>query len=161
MCFSNEESQRKFKVNVEFFFSLQELLSSNGNSGILPRFYFDIHIFFSAARLEAPEELEFTKMDPDIHENLLTNGKGQKGVPSEEKLKDRLWSETKKMWVVAGPAIFTRCSTFGIGVISQAFVGHIGATELAGYALVQTVFLRFVNGILVCCKRNLSLVCHL
>ncbi|KAG5556143.1 hypothetical protein RHGRI_006685 [Rhododendron griersonianum] len=121
---------------------------------------FDIHIFFSAARLEAPEELEFPKMDPDIHENLLTNGKGQKGVPSEEKLKDKLWSETKKMWVVAGPAIFTRCSTFGINVISQAFVGHIGATELAGYALVATVFLRFANGILVCCKCNFSLVCH-
>ncbi|KAG5556151.1 hypothetical protein RHGRI_006693 [Rhododendron griersonianum] len=111
------------------------------------------------ARLEAPEELEFTKMDPDIHENLLTNGKGQKGVPSEEKLKDRLWSETKKMWVVAGPAIFTRCSTFGINVISQAFVGHIGATELAGYALVATVFLRFANGILLGMASGLKTLC--
>ncbi|KAI8562646.1 hypothetical protein RHMOL_Rhmol03G0050700 [Rhododendron molle] len=110
-------------------------------------------------RLEAPEELDFTKMDPDIHENLLTNGKEQKGVPSEEKLKDRLWSETKKMWVVAGPAIFTRCSTFGISVISQAFVGHIGATELAGYALVQTVFLRFVNGILLGMASGLETLC--
>ncbi|KAG5556152.1 hypothetical protein RHGRI_006694 [Rhododendron griersonianum] len=98
-------------------------------------------------------------MDPDIHENLLTNGKGQKGVPSEEKLKDRLWSETKKMWVVTGPAIFTRCSTFGINVISQAFVGHIGATELAGYALVATVFLRFTNGILLGMASGLETLC--
>ncbi|XP_058208408.1 protein DETOXIFICATION 21-like isoform X2 [Rhododendron vialii] len=98
-------------------------------------------------------------MDPDIHENLLTNGKGQKGVPSEEKLKDRLWSETKKMWVVAGPAIFTRCSTFGITVISQAFIGHIGATELAGYALDSTVFLRFVNGIVLGMASGLETLC--
>lgn len=97
-------------------------------------------------------------MDTDINEKLLTNGEGQEGAPSEEKLKERLWSETKKMWVVAGPAIFTRFSTFGINVISQAFIGHIGATELAAYALVATVFLRFANGILVCL---ISLVCHL
>ncbi|KAH7854877.1 hypothetical protein Vadar_018643 [Vaccinium darrowii] len=87
-------------------------------------------------------------MDPDIEEKLLTNGKAQEGFPGEEKLKDRLWSETKKMWKVAGPAIFTRFSSFGVNVISQAFVGHIGATELAAYALVVTVFLRFANGIL-------------
>jgi MATE family multidrug resistance protein len=38
--------------------------------------------------------------------------------------------------VVAGPSIFTRFSSFGVRhrVISQAFVGHIGATELAAYA---------------------------
>lgn len=67
----------------------------------------------------------------------------------DEKLKNKIWKETKKMWVVAGPAIFTRFSTFGISVITQAFIGHIGATELAAYALVQTVLLRFGNGILV------------
>ncbi|KAF7149216.1 hypothetical protein RHSIM_Rhsim03G0045100 [Rhododendron simsii] len=80
-------------------------------------------------------------MDPDIEEKLLTDVKGREGVPRKEKLKDRLWSEAKKMWVVAGPAIFTKMSTFGTNVISQAFVGHIGATELAAYSLVSTVFL--------------------
>ncbi|KAG5556140.1 hypothetical protein RHGRI_006682 [Rhododendron griersonianum] len=80
-------------------------------------------------------------MDPDIEEKLLTDVKGREGVPGKEKLKDRLWSEAKKMWVVAGPAMFTRMSTFGTNVISQAFVGHIGATELAAYSLVSTVFL--------------------
>lgn len=87
-------------------------------------------------------------MKGEINEKLLTkevdvNAKG-------EKLKDRLWIENKKMWVVAGPAIFTRFSTFGIHIIGQAFVGHIGSTELAAYALVVTVFLRFTSGILVC-----------
>jgi Na+-driven multidrug efflux pump len=50
---------------------------------------------------------------------------------------------------VAGPSICTRFSTFGVTVISQAFVGHIGPTELAAYALVSTVLMRFSSGILV------------
>jgi MATE family multidrug resistance protein len=61
----------------------------------------------------------------------------------------RAWEENKKLWVVAGPSIFTRFSSFGVTVISQAFIGHIGATELAAYALVSTVLMRFSNGILV------------
>ncbi|KAL0283939.1 UNVERIFIED_CONTAM: protein DETOXIFICATION 23 [Sesamum angustifolium] len=59
-----------------------------------------------------------------------------------ESLKDKIWKEKKKMWVVAAPAIFTRFTTFGTGVISQAFIGHIGSKELAAFALVSTVFLR-------------------
>lgn len=54
------------------------------------------------------------------------------------------------MWVIAGPAIFKGFSTFGVTVIAQAFIGHIGATELAAFSLVNTLLLRFANGILVC-----------
>ncbi|KAJ0014437.1 hypothetical protein Pint_20797 [Pistacia integerrima] len=53
------------------------------------------------------------------------------------------------MWSVAGPPIFTRFSTFGSGLVTQVFVGHIGSTELAAYSLVVTVLLRFANGLLV------------
>ncbi|GFQ05972.1 protein transparent testa 12 [Phtheirospermum japonicum] len=66
-----------------------------------------------------------------------------------ETLKNKIWNETKKMWRVAGPSILMRFSTFGVSVISQAFVGHIGPTELAAYALVFTVILRFANSILL------------
>ena len=66
-----------------------------------------------------------------------------------EDLKKKIWNESKKMWIVAAPAILIRFSTFGVNVVSQAFVGHIGATELAAYTLVYSVLLRFSNGILV------------
>ncbi|OAY69986.1 Protein DETOXIFICATION 20, partial [Ananas comosus] len=66
----------------------------------------------------------------------------------EEGIKRKLVEENKKLWVVAGPSICTRFSTFGVTVITQAFIGHIGATELAAYALVSTVLMRFANGIL-------------
>lgn len=67
----------------------------------------------------------------------------------KEELKERIWGEAKKLWIVAGPAIFARFATFGVSVISQAFVGHIGSTQLAAYALVATVLLRFANSIQV------------
>uniref|UniRef100_A0A1D1YEK0 Protein DETOXIFICATION n=1 Tax=Anthurium amnicola TaxID=1678845 RepID=A0A1D1YEK0_9ARAE len=71
----------------------------------------------------------------------------------------RVWAEKKKLWVVAAPAIFTRFSTFGVSVISQAFMGHIGATELAAYALVFTVTVRFANGILLGMSSALETLC--
>nr|CAD1828990.1 unnamed protein product [Ananas comosus var. bracteatus] len=63
------------------------------------------------------------------------------------------------MWVVAGPAIFTRFSTFGVSVITQAFVGHVGPTELAAYALVFTVLVRFANGVLLGMASALETLC--
>ncbi|KAL8127581.1 hypothetical protein AgCh_014476 [Apium graveolens] len=78
-------------------------------------------------------------MEGGVNECLLAEEEG--------KLKDRVWTEYKKIWIVAAPAIFSRFSTLGVGIISQAFIGHIGATELAAYALVSTVLLKFANGI--------------
>lgn len=74
-------------------------------------------------------------------------------------LKHKIWNESKKMWVVAGPAIFTRFSTFGVNVISQAFVGHIGATELAAFALIITVLIKFANGLLLGVASGLETLC--
>ncbi|XVE90275.1 hypothetical protein DITRI_Ditri20bG0065400 [Diplodiscus trichospermus] len=96
-------------------------------------------------------------MEGDINQKLLTQA-GKTEV-EEVTLKEKIWTETKKMWVVAGPAIFTRFSTFGVTVISQAFVGHIGPTELAAYSLCFTVLLRFGNGVLLGMASALETLC--
>jgi MATE family multidrug resistance protein len=90
-----------------------------------------------------------------IREKLLKNNEEEE----EESLKNRVWNESKKIWVVAAPAIFTRFSTFGVNVISLAFMGHVGPTELAAYALVSTVLLRFANGILLGMASALETLC--
>ncbi|KAK3423650.1 hypothetical protein EUGRSUZ_F00504 [Eucalyptus grandis] len=77
----------------------------------------------------------------------------------DEPLKDRIWSETKKMWIITAPAIFTRFSNFGIYIISLSFIGHLGSTELAAYSLVCTVLLRFVNGTLLGMASALETLC--
>ena len=91
------------------------------------------------------------EMEEELKETLMhhPNNTSLESVEKEESLRKRAWEESKKMWVVAGPAIFTRFSTFGIMVVSQSFIGHIGSTELAAYAIVMTVLVRFANGVLV------------
>jgi MATE family multidrug resistance protein len=42
-----------------------------------------------------------------------------------------------------------RVTSFGMIVVTQAFLGHIGKLELAAYALLQSFIVRFINGILV------------
>ncbi|WJZ92403.1 hypothetical protein VitviT2T_011399 [Vitis vinifera] len=105
-------------------------------------------------------------MEGEMKKQLLNNverprGEIEVGNEGEEgqQLKDKLWSETKKLWVVAGPAIFARFATFGVNVISQAFIGHIGSTELAAYALVGTVLLRFANSIQLGMACSLQTLC--
>ncbi|KAF5749139.1 MATE efflux family protein [Tripterygium wilfordii] len=98
-------------------------------------------------------------MEGDMEEKLLRKSEQKTEVDEEVSLKEKVWSETKKIWLVAGPAIFTRFSTFGVIVVSQAFIGHIGPTELAAYSLVFTVFLRFSNGILLGMASALETLC--
>lgn len=83
-------------------------------------------------------------MDNNIQERLLNSG-----AEREADLKGRVYDESKKIWRVALPSIISRVSSFGTVVITQSFIGHIGSVDLAGYALVQTLGVRFVNGILV------------
>ena len=64
-------------------------------------------------------------------------------------LKRRIWVESKKIWRVTFPGILARVTSFGLIVVTQSFIGHISELELAAYALVQTLIVRFVNGILV------------
>jgi MATE family multidrug resistance protein len=98
-------------------------------------------------REEEERKVPLLEPRPAAAENAAGEGSG--GEEEEEGLGRRLLEENKKLWKVAGPSICTRFSTFGVTVISQAFVGHIGPTELAAYALVSTVLMRFSSGILV------------
>uniref|UniRef100_A0A5B6YRB7 Protein DETOXIFICATION n=1 Tax=Davidia involucrata TaxID=16924 RepID=A0A5B6YRB7_DAVIN len=83
-------------------------------------------------------------MDNTMEERLL-------GSEAEDvgDLKRRIWVESKKLWRVAFPGILARVSLFGIIVVTQSYVGHISNLDLAAYALVSTLTVRFVNGILI------------
>lgn len=61
----------------------------------------------------------------------------------------KIWVETKKTWRVAFPAMLARVTQFGMFVVTQAFIGHLGEVDLAAYALIQIITVRFANGILV------------
>ncbi|KAH6780613.1 MATE efflux family protein [Perilla frutescens var. hirtella] len=96
-------------------------------------------------------------MEGEVTENLLRNV--QETREKQSSAAHKIWIESKKIWVVAAPAMFCRFTTFGTGVISQAFIGHVGSTELAAFALVFTVFVRFAQGILLGMANGLETLC--
>ncbi|CAN6204736.1 unnamed protein product [Urochloa humidicola] len=73
---------------------------------------------------------------PLISELPVPEKRGGGRVPE---LVKEVWEESKKLWVVAGPAAFTRLTFYGTTVVSQAFAGHIGDLELAAFSIAATV----------------------
>ncbi|KAM0922937.1 hypothetical protein ACQ4PT_005870 [Festuca glaucescens] len=114
-------------------------------------------------KMREEEESKAPLLEPRPPQPPAAVGDGSGGeeqeLEAEEGLGRRLLDENRKLWTVAGPSICTRFSTFGVTVISQAFVGHIGPTELAAYALVSTVLMRFSNGILLGMASALETLC--
>ncbi|CAF2088183.1 unnamed protein product [Brassica napus] len=74
-------------------------------------------------------------------------------------LKKRVWVETKKLWTIVGPAIFSRLTTNSILVITQAFAGHLGDVELAAISIVINVILGFNFGLLLGMASALETLC--
>ncbi|KAE9590220.1 putative multi antimicrobial extrusion protein [Lupinus albus] len=96
----------------------------------------------------------------EIKEKLLQKQSDSEEIVEEKKsLWKRVWEESKKMWLVAGAAIFFRFSAFGITVVNQAFIGHIGSIELAAYAVVMTLLVRFAMGLLLGMSSALGTLC--
>ncbi|KAK4404661.1 protein DETOXIFICATION 24 [Sesamum angolense] len=83
-------------------------------------------------------------MDNSMQESLLSTA-----AEENSDLKGRIWEESKKIWRVALPSIISRVTSFGTIVVTQLFIGHISSVDLAGYALVQTISERFVDGIVI------------
>ncbi|KAF8115796.1 hypothetical protein N665_0025s0244 [Sinapis alba] len=67
--------------------------------------------------------------------------------------------ETKKLWRIVGPAIFTRITTYLILVITQAFAGHLGELELAAISIVNNVIIGFNFGLLLGMASALETLC--
>ena len=70
-------------------------------------------------------------------------------------LAQRVWVESKKLWLITGPAIFSRVVSYVILVITHAFAGHLGDLELAAISIVINVIIGFDIGLLVCLYINL------
>ncbi|XP_031493381.1 protein DETOXIFICATION 27-like isoform X1 [Nymphaea colorata] len=83
------------------------------------------------------------------------NGAQKEEVP----LLQRTLVESKKLWRIAGPAIFTRLATYGMNVVTQAFVGHLGDLDLAAVSIASTVIVGFNFGLLLGMASALETLC--
>ncbi|GMH21846.1 hypothetical protein Nepgr_023689 [Nepenthes gracilis] len=70
---------------------------------------------------------------------------------STDDLKGRVWVETKKLWHIVGPAIFSRVASYSMTVVAQAFAGHLGDLELAAFSIANTVILGMASALETLC----------
>jgi len=96
--------------------------------------------------------------DPFLHERNQHGSENLSLIFSKDAGR-RFWVESKKLWRIAGPAIFTRIALYGTNVVTQAFVGHLGALELAAISIATTVVVGFNFGFLLGMGSALETLC--
>ncbi|XP_038998369.1 protein DETOXIFICATION 27-like [Hibiscus syriacus] len=74
-------------------------------------------------------------------------------------LTKRVWVESKKLWEIVGPAIFSRLASYSMLVITQAFAGHLGDLELAAISIANNVIVGFDFGLLLGMASALETLC--
>ncbi|CAH9110584.1 unnamed protein product [Cuscuta europaea] len=77
----------------------------------------------------------------------------------DKELSRRFLVESKKLWHIVGPAIFSRIASYSMFVISQAFAGHLGDLELAAMSIASNVVLGFDFGLVLGMASALETLC--
>ncbi|KAK9930372.1 hypothetical protein M0R45_027411 [Rubus argutus] len=69
------------------------------------------------------------------------------------------WSESKKLWQVAAPSIFSRLAMFSVTVVTQSFAGHLSDLELAAISIATTVIIAITFGFMLGMASALETLC--
>ncbi|KAI3895073.1 hypothetical protein MKX03_020931 [Papaver bracteatum] len=77
----------------------------------------------------------------------------------EDDLGKRVWIESKKLWHIVGPAIFSRMTTYSTIIITQVFVGRLGDLELASFSIAYAVSTGISYGLLLGMASALETLC--
>ncbi|RZC84371.1 hypothetical protein C5167_047157 [Papaver somniferum] len=67
--------------------------------------------------------------------------------------------ESKKLWLLAGPAVFTSICQYSLGAITQVFAGQVGTLELAAFSVENSVIAGFSFGIMMGMGSALETLC--
>ncbi|KAI4379112.1 hypothetical protein MLD38_005448 [Melastoma candidum] len=67
--------------------------------------------------------------------------------------------ESKKLWYLAGPAIFTSLCQYSLGAITQLLAGHVGTIQLAAVSVENSVIAGFSFGIMLGMGSALETLC--
>ncbi|KAK8529396.1 hypothetical protein V6N13_102318 [Hibiscus sabdariffa] len=67
--------------------------------------------------------------------------------------------EAKKLWFIAGPAIFTSVCRYSLGAITQVFSGQVGTLALAAVSVENSVIAGFSYGIMLGMGSALETLC--
>lgn len=77
---------------------------------------------------------------------------GEDDIAPIKGLKDfsrQFFVESKKLWYLAAPAIFTSLCQYSLGAVTQVFAGHVSSLALAAVSVENSVIAGFSFGIMV------------
>ncbi|GMN41533.1 hypothetical protein TIFTF001_010753 [Ficus carica] len=78
-------------------------------------------------------------------------------IPSIDGVRDffrEFCRESKKLWYLAGPAIFTSLCRYSLGAVTQVFAGQVDTLTLAAVSVENSVIAGFSFGVMVYNKAN-------
>ncbi|XP_019156209.1 PREDICTED: protein DETOXIFICATION 33 [Ipomoea nil] len=67
--------------------------------------------------------------------------------------------ESKKLWTIAGPAIFTVICQYSLGALTQTFAGQVGELELAAVSVENSVVAGLAYGVMLGMGSALETLC--
>lgn len=68
-------------------------------------------------------------------------------------------AESKKLWYLAAPAIFTSICQYSLGAVTQVFAGHVGTIQLAAVSIENSVIAGFAYGVMLGMGSALETLC--
>ena len=68
--------------------------------------------------------------------------------------------ESKMLWHIAGPAIFTAICQYSLGALTQTFAGLVGELELAAVAVENSVIAGLAFGVMVYLLIHFSIIAN-
>ncbi|EPS58112.1 hypothetical protein M569_16704, partial [Genlisea aurea] len=77
----------------------------------------------------------------------------------EKRFVNRFGEESKKLWNISGPAIFTYIAQYSLGALTQTFAGQLGEIELAAVSVENSVIAGLVFGAMLGMGSALETLC--
>lgn len=120
--------------------------------------YIVFQLFTSPVAMEGAEQpLLFPRLDGEEEQLLsrpsnITFTPGTDDIPPINSVRDffrEYLIESKKLWFLAGPAIFTSVCQYSLGAITQVFSGQVGTLALAAVSVENSVIAGFCFGVMV------------
>lgn len=109
--------------------------------------------------LKSPENAEKVPLLQNSTERQGQDEDKEGREGGDESLARRVWVESKKLWHIVGPSIFSRVASYSMLVITQAFAGHLGDLELAAMALTTNLIIGLDFGLLLGMASALETLC--
>ncbi|XP_042507457.1 protein DETOXIFICATION 33-like isoform X2 [Macadamia integrifolia] len=77
----------------------------------------------------------------------------------EKRLGKRVMEESKRLWMLSGPAIFTAICQYSLGALTQTFTGQVSALALAAVSVENSVIAGLAFGVMLGMGSALETLC--